>query len=544
MSDELELQQWAMDLVDQAVTRGDLEMTTEGLNVPAAVDVDAELDKLREEKKLAAVDGDDDVHPQEQIILGFALEGDKDRSARWAAFRQAIGLKPDMEVPDWLWTDALHMRIAKEIDLVFRGERGDVRKINGKALIAGFGERLENDQVVGSFQAFVQTITGLTQAAENLGQNDFDIATDLLKSRTARTMLQDSIKRVERDLKADLPVEKVVQHLVGQAGEAMSLIRGRLRGDESFKTPEAMWDDLESGMSAEKGRVISTGVRAMDIDLQGGVNPLDTGKLNVIGARTRVGKTTLGVAAGMGLCMNGAHVLFISCELSDREVMARAMAHYSYRRKISIPSWKIEGRARNKDLPQNWQALKDSWANDQQDPDFGSFTVKGDFQATAEIMGEYIYAAKAQNPELSAVFIDHFHIMSAMKGYSNRSGEMEARALYLHQVGKACEVDLFVMAQLNRDACNFEVPGLEHINGTDVLAQLATAVWLLEFPKKDDDGNRPAGGLNIHHAKFRNGQRETIDGYHHNRADSFINEETTQVSVDREHCYFTDGTEV
>ena len=112
------------------------------------------------------------------------------------------------------------------------------------------------------------------------------------------------------------------------------------------------------------------------------------------------------------------------------------------------------------------------------------------------------------------------------------------------QVGKACEVDLFVMAQLNRDACNFEVPGLEHINGTDVLGQLATAVWLLEFPKKDDDGNRPEGGLNIHHAKFRNGQRETIDGYRHNTADSFISEETTLVSVDREHCFFTDGTEV
>lgn len=542
MSDDLQLQQWAMDLVDQAVTRGDLEMGEQGLSVPAGVDVDAELDKIREDKKLAAVDGDDDVHPQEQIILGFSLEGNADRSARWAAFRQAIGLDPKQEVPDELWSDPIHMRIAKEIDQVFRGKRGDVRKLNGKALIAGFGERLENDQIGGSFQAFSQMITSLSSAAEGLSTNDFDIAVDLLKSRTARKMLHNTINQIQRQLKADLPVENVVQRLVAASGDAMNLVRGRLRGDETFKSPEGMFDDLEAGFAKDKGRVVSTGVRALDIDLQGGVNPADPGKLNVIGARTRVGKTTLGAAAGMGLCMNGAHVLFISCELSDREIMARALAHYSYRKGISVPTWRIEGRARDHSVPQNWAALKEAWTTDLQNPGFGSFTVKGDFQANAEVMGEYIYAAKAQNPELSAVFIDHFHIMSAMKGYSNRSGEMEARALYLHQVGKACEVDLFVMAQLNREACNFEVPGLEHINGTDVLAQLATAVWLLEFPK-NEDGSRDRTGLDIHHAKFRNGQRETQDGRNGYAADSFISEETTRVSVDREHCYFTDGTE-
>ena len=539
MTDDLELQTWAADLIDQSVAAGDLQMTEQGLTLPEGTDVDADLDRRREEKKLAST-VEDDSAPQEQIILGFVLEGNVDRSARWAAFRQAIGLDPKDAIPERLWTSATHSRIANEIDSVFRGKKGDIRKINGKALIAGYRERLDNEQVLGSFQAFTQAINELTSGAEGLSTNDFDIAVDLLKSRAARGMIREAIKSVEYKLRADRPVEDVVQHLVQSSSQAMSLVKGRLRGDQTFDTPDSMFDVLEDSMTADGGYVIPTGIRAMDINLQGGINPQDPGKFNVIGARTRVGKTTLGVASAMGLCMNGADTLFISCELSKKEIMARALARYSKAKGVPVPSWIMEGRGNDRNVHKNFDGLRSAWAQDQER---GSFTVKGDFQADAETMGEYIYAAKAQNPELSAVFIDHFHIMSSMKGYSNRSQEMEARALYLHQVGKACEVDLFVMAQLNRDACLAQHPSLEHINGTDVLAQLATAVWLLEFPKREEGVPFSSASLDIWHAKFRNGQRETCHGYNGNAAGSFISEEMTNVSVDREFVYFTDGTD-
>jgi hypothetical protein len=68
-------------------------------------------------------------------------------------------------------------------------------------------------------------------------------------------------------------------------------------------------------------------------------------------------------------------------------------------------------------------------------------------------------------------------------------------------------VDLFLLAQLNRQACLVERPELEHINGTDAIAQLASAVWLLEFPKKPKEGPPPAHNLNCWHGKHRNGQR-------------------------------------
>ena len=528
-----------MGLIDSAVNDGLLSMTETGLTVPAGTDVDADLDKRREEKKLQATT-EDDSRPQEQIILGFALEGTSDRSARWAAFRQAIGLDPKQTIPERLWTDPMHSRIAREIDAVFCGKKGDVRKINGKALIAGYRERIDNEQVVGSFQGFTQAVNSLVESAEGLSTNDFDIAVDLLKSRCARSMVREAIKSVEYKLRADQPIEEVVHHLVQSTGEAMSLVKGRLRGGETFDTPESMFDVLEETMTASGGYVIPSGIRPIDINLQGGINPEDPGKFNVIGARTRVGKTTLGVAAAMGLCMNGADVLFISCELSKKEIMARGLARYSKARGVAVPSWVMEGRGSERTVHPNFEQLRTVWSADQER---GSFTVKGDFQADAETMGEYIYAAKARNPGLCAVFIDHFHIMSSMKGFSNRSQEMEARALYLHQVGKACEVDLFVMAQLNREACLAQHPSLEHINGTDVLAQLATAVWLLEFPKREEGQPFSASELDIWHAKFRNGQRETVDGFNGNDAGSFISEEMTKVSVDRQFCQFTDSSQ-
>ena len=61
------------------------------------------------------------------------------------------------------------------------------------------------------------------------------------------------------------------------------------------------------------------------------------------------------------------------------------------------------------------------------------------------------------------------------------------------------------MAQLNREACLVEAPRTDHINGTDAIAQLATAVWLLEFEKSQETFT--PGLLNLFHGKFRNGQR-------------------------------------
>ena len=108
---------------------------------------------------------------------------------------------------------------------------------------------------------------------------------------------------------------------------------------------------------------------------------------------------------------------------------------------------------------------------------------------------------------------------------------MEARALLLHQAAKACGVNLFLLAQLNREACLAQRPAAEHINGTDALAQLASCVWLLEFPKRPENTPFNPSQLVLHHAKFRNGQRR--DGMR-------VSVEESGLMVAREFCTVTD----
>ena len=168
--------------------------------------------------------------------------------------------------------------------------------------------------------------------------------------------------------------------------------------------------------------------------------------------------------------------------------------------------------------------MLDQWTLENQEGQIGDFTSRGMFHASAEDMVDAMYAAKARDPLLSAVFIDHFHALRPSKGYSNRSTEMEARILFLYQAAKSCKVDLFLMAQLNREATNYDKPSVEHINGTDAIAQLATAVWLLEFDKGAENFNPNV--LNLWHGKFRNGQRI---------GDEFCNHQQSILQVNREY---------
>ena len=520
-------------LIDAAVAAGDLLFNDDGHLQPADAEASmARLDGIRDNHKLNEASDSDDATQQERIILGQILKGSRDNSTRWAKFRQTLGLTPDQLIPNSLWSDISNGRIAEEIDAAFTGQR-DIKQINGTALIQAYSLRVERGQG-GSLQAFSMAVQSLVTEAESFVENDFLIAIELLQSKSARKILSTASRQLEFRLKADRPVEDVVSELLKSAQEAKKLVSGRLGDDLEFDDFESLRDVLLDGMEAEKAEPISTGICALDIDLQGGVNVRNTGKLNVIGARTGVGKTTVGIAAAMGLTLNGAHTLFMSCELDGKEIGARAMAYFAQRNKLnSCKSWILEGHGKTRKAPAEYGKLCDLWVQQRQSGLIGDFKSKALFHASAEDFVEYMYSAKAKDPQLSAVFLDHFHALKPSTGYNNRSQEMEARILYLHQAAKACKVDLFLMAQLNRDVCLAQRPSLEHINGTDAIAQLATAVWLLEFPKREEGVQFDPSSLICHHAKFRNGQRD--------HSGAAINVEETELTVSREYCYVTGG---
>ena len=503
-----DIREQTMSAVDELLADGTFALIDGQLTPSDPTALETELTERREERKASELSSDDS-HDQERLILGFALHGEKDNSETWAKFRQALGLRPDQPVPESVWSEPIHGRLSDEIDAIFRGTR-DVRTLNGRTLIESYKIRVERDQASGSVQALAQVVSELRDEAGSFVENDMLMAVELLQSARARSILRLAGLSLDHALKRDRKVETVVSDMMRSIESAKALVAGRMGDDIEFDQFETLHDALVDGMLSQKAESISTGIRALDIDLQGGVNPMQTGKLNCIAARTGVGKTTIAVSAAMNLCINGAHTLFLSCELDGKEIGARAMSAYAYHHRLmGCKSWILEGRGTRREVPADYQELRERWVRQQQGGAIGSFASKALFHASAEDMVDAMYAAKARDPQLSAVFLDHFHALRPSKGYNNRSQEMEARTLFLHQAAKACKVDLFLMAQLNRETKFADAPGIEHINGTDAIGQLSTAVWLLEFPKRQEGEPFDPSRLVLHHGKTRNGQRDS-----------------------------------
>lgn len=523
--------EFAFGLIDRAVAEGRLSATAEGLDV-AATDTAERLDEVRADSKTAQPNPEDDSAPQERIILAAALHGDADNGPRWGRFRTAIGLQPSQEVPGWIWSAPGSARVAEEIDAAFRGRR-DVRRINGRTLVECFRLRAEREQVAGSLQGFAEAVASLQGDGSFWTENDFAMAIEILQSKRARGALRMIAKELERSLRADLPVEQAVDVASASLDRARDLVRGRLGVSHDFDDFETLHYALKAGMEAERRPALSTRIPSFDMAMQGGVKLDDTGKLFVIGARTGVGKTTVGIAAAMGLVLSGASTLFLSCELNGKEVGSRALAHYAYtRRLLQCQSWILEGRGNRREVPVGYDDMLGMWRQEELAGRIGRWRSKALFLASAEDFVELIYAAKAKDPSLSAVFVDHFHAMRPTKGGpSNRAQEMEERILFLNQAAKAAGVDLFLLAQLNREAELAQRPQKEHINGTDAIAQLASAVWLLEYPKRQEGEPFDASALTCWIGKARNGLR---------LAGAQLNLESAAYAIDRNHCVVSD----
>jgi hypothetical protein len=73
----------------------------------------------------------------------------------------------------------------------------------------------------------------------------------------------------------------------------------------------------------------------------------------------------------------------------------------------------------------------------------------------------------------------------ASPGYGNQTtAELAARAMALKALAGRCDLDIFIVAQLNRGAYgSTSGPDVSHLAGTSELERFASAVWLIDRPK-------------------------------------------------------------
>lgn len=538
---------WAAGLIDKAVAEGNLELDERGLPTASLEEVQGKLEQDRQQRREDS--GASSTGDQERLVLGFCLAGKHDHRDQWGEFRTLLGLQYSDELPSSLWTDKEARWVASEMDATYRNRRS-VQLINGAALIESMREQIESKITSASLQDFALAVQRIELEVDGVPASDFQISAEILRTRWGRQKISRLGDALIRSVKREVDLTEVLEKCTSELQEARDIFSGRIGNSYAFASAEDGWFLAEQAVNREHVPAIPTGIGSLDMDIQGGVKVNDAGKLHIIGARTGVGKSTLAISAAAGLVHNGAHVLFLSCELNNLEINARFLSNYA--RHLSrvgrltqeqaslLPQWRLEGRGKAK--PHGFdEAYMQLMTCMQEDKDLGngSFTSFCQFLAEADDFVEVIRAAKAKDPSISAVFLDHVHALRPSKsGPRDRSAEMEVRAMILHGAAKECEVDLFALAQLNRNAADDpKGPNVTHINGTDALGQLASAVWLMEFKKPDPElGEKfDRGCLNLVHGKGRNGQRI---------GDKQVTVQESVLNLDRDFCWVTNDKPV
>ena len=513
-----------------------------------AIDTAVGAARLVEKLQPTTIADKDDTTPQEAIVLCRILISPSGLARElWSKFRTAFGLAHGQQLPEHLWSNPAFLAIGKEIDMTYLGERTG-STISKNSLITGYEQMNPTNRDV-PFSDFCTTISELTDERTMKAYGDqsteWTTALDILKQKRALSLYKETIYLAGQFEKTDPKLEKQAEFIHKRTMDIISMLSGSIgnQGQVTDLTESIIgnpgggrlnWADYIINAAAQD-RPTSTGITAFDIDIDGGVsapkpNMPRAGRLLVVGARTGVGKTGLGVQVAASLAHGGLTVGFISAELDTRAIEARIIANLS--RQFFGPIWwrnagddlgyVTVGELERPGASQNQQKIAEivAEASFRLEQKGGKVLLEAPWGACVDSVVNTMRTMKAKQPELRAIVLDHFHCLAAHKGASPMESVMLAdRAYKLMTAAKEMDVDLFVLAQLNRvgmDSNSNPEPQLNEIRGTDALAHVAHATWIVRRMKLE--GDRLNRDLEIWHSKVRGRQsvwkegKQVLDG--------------------------------
>ena len=463
----------------------------------------------------------DDTTDQEAIVLCRVLTSPSGRARElWADLRCAVGIGHSQELPWQLWSTDSFRAVGGTIDKIYNG-MSDVSVISAQTLIDTF---TRNPSI--SLLEFNETVSNLSQqeTMRSYGdpESEWDVAIDLLRQQRARATFKDAQHIAQQSLRSDSKLEKAIEAQQQELMRALGMLRGSV-GNQGNAV-----DAVEDLISPKDGRVslidqimnareqvapVSTGLLAMDIDMEGGVRlPGQSagGRLFTLAARTGVGKTILGVYAAVNLAVGGLQVGFISAELDRSAIYARIWAAASHQANpntnwVEVGDIESPGSNREK-VSENIMMAAAKIQNNG-----GKLLIEDPWGADVDAVINSLRSMKAKNPELRCAIVDHFHVLSRHKGApSSEAAMLEERAYKLMNAAKELEIDLIVLAQMNRvgmDSMSSKAPPtLDQIRGTDALSHVSHAVWIVRKEPETDDNDGRQRDLEFWHAKTRGRQ--------------------------------------
>lgn len=470
------------------------------------------------------LDGDDTTD-QEAIVLSRILTSAPGVARElWSELRIAVGVGHGQDLPRQLWSNPAFRAIGSLVDRIFNGEADGATMISKELLIKAFS--LNSTQFCSKLE-FEQTVSELSDHStlERYGDptSEFGVALDLLRQARARANFLAAQHQAEQTIKSDTKLEKAIEAQQEELMRCLGMLRGSV-GNEGNAS-----DAVEDLLAPKNGSVsfidrimearvqsapVSTGMTAMDVDMEGGVRKAGEaagGRLFTLAARTGVGKTVLGVYAAVNLAVGGLKVGFISAELDKHAIYARIWAAAT---KVANPNtnWVEVGAIESPDHTRDTVSSNIMMAAGKIQENGGKLLIEDPWGADVDSVINSLRSMKAKNPDLRCAVVDHFHVLARHKGApSSEAAMLEERAYKLMNCAKQLEIDLIVLAQMNRvgmdAASSNQPPTLDQIRGTDALSHVSHAVWIVRKEMEGQGENRKwTGNLEFHHAKTRGRQ--------------------------------------
>ena len=467
----------------------------------------------------------DDTTDQEAIVLCRVLNSPSGLARElWSDLRIAVGVSHGQALPHQLWSNDAFRSIGGLIDRIFNGEADGASLISKQHLITAFPN---NSGKFCSKLEFEQTISDLTEdgAMDKYGdaESEFGIAIDLLRQARARANFLQAQHNADQSIKSDAKLEKAIEAQQQELMRCLGMLRGSVGNegnatdaiDDLLSPKDGKTSFIDTIMSArEQSAPVSTGIPAMDLDMEGGVRRAGEaagGRLFTLAARTGVGKTVLGVYAAVNLAYGGLKVGFISAELDKTAIYARIWAAAT---QVANDNhhWAPVGAIESPDTSREQVSQSIMMAANAIQEAGGKLLVEDPWGADIDSVINSLRSMKAKNPDLRAAVIDHFHVLARHKGApTSEAAMLEERAYKLMTCAKQLEIDLIVLAQMNRvgmDAVGKEqAPTLDQIRGTDALSHVSHAVWIVRKEMSEENGEKKwKGNLEFWHTKTRGRQ--------------------------------------
>ena len=479
----------------------------------------------------------DDTTQQEGIVLCRVLTSPSGAARElWSDLRIAVGVGHGQSLPRQLWSTDVFRAIGGLIDRVFNGEADGATLISKDSLIRAFS--LNSGQYCSKIE-FEQTVSDLSDHAtmDKYGdaESEWGVALDLLRQARARANFIEAQHAADQLIRSDSKLEKAIEAQQEELMRCLGMLRGSVGNEgnatdavEDLLSPKNGESFIDTIMTArQQSQPVSTGIPAMDLDMEGGVRRAGEaagGRLFTLAARTGVGKTILGVQAAVNLAYGGLTVGFISAELDKHAIYARIWSSATYRhakadyKYVSAESAKsscvsvgfIESPT-NDDRADKGNLIAAAAMAIQDNG--GKLLIEDPWGADVDSVINSLRSMKAKNPNLRCAVIDHFHVLARHKGAPvSEAAMLEDRAYKLMNCAKQLEIDLIVLAQMNRVgmdiASNSQPPTLDQIRGTDALSHVSHAVWIVRKepqPQGEANNGKPRN-LELWHAKTRGRQ--------------------------------------